>query len=70
MIANKRRVQYKEALAKDRHDYDTWFDFVRMMEAEVCYYSCAQFSSNPIRLGWIRLGLDQNRLDQNKLDEK
>ena len=32
VIVSKRRFQYEEALKNNELDYDTWFDYVRMME--------------------------------------
>lgn len=37
LIAHKRKLQYQEALAKNRNDYDTWFDYIRL--AEDCFSS-------------------------------
>ena len=34
VITSKRRVQYEAALEDNNLDYDTWFDYVRMVEAE------------------------------------
>lgn len=34
VITSKRRFQYEEALKNNSHDYDTWFDYVRMLEAD------------------------------------
>lgn len=31
----KRRAQYEEALSTDPLDYDTWFDYARLEEAQV-----------------------------------
>ena len=31
----KRRAQYEEALSADPLDYDTWFDYARLEEAQV-----------------------------------
>lgn len=31
----KRRAQYEEALSSDPLDYDTWFDYARLEEAQV-----------------------------------
>ena len=32
VIANKRRFQYETKLSENPHDYDTWFDYVRLEE--------------------------------------
>ncbi|KAA0199450.1 hypothetical protein HAZT_HAZT006644 [Hyalella azteca] len=34
VITSKRKFQYEEALEKNNLDYDTWFDYVRMLEAD------------------------------------
>lgn len=34
VITSKRRFQYEEALKINNLDYDTWFDYVRMLEAD------------------------------------
>ncbi|KAF2366623.1 HAT (Half-A-TPR) repeat [Trinorchestia longiramus] len=34
VITSKRKFQYEEALKKNNLDYDTWFDYVRMLEAD------------------------------------
>ncbi|RXG70781.1 Crooked neck-like protein 1 [Armadillidium vulgare] len=34
VITSKRKFQYEEALKENSHDYDTWFDYIRMMEAD------------------------------------
>ena len=34
VIMSKRKFQYEEALKENPHDYDTWFDYVRMLEAD------------------------------------
>jgi len=34
VILGKRRLQYEEAVAADSHDYDTWFDYIRLEQAE------------------------------------
>lgn len=36
----KRRAQYEEALSSDPLDYDTWFDYARLEEAQVGVYVC------------------------------
>lgn len=33
-IVKKRRAQYEEAVAADSYDYDSWFDYCRLEEAE------------------------------------
>ncbi len=33
VIANKRRFQYETRLSDNPHDYDTWFDYVRLEES-------------------------------------
>lgn len=32
LIAQKRKLYYEDKLAKDRFDYDTWFDYIRLAE--------------------------------------
>ena len=34
VVLNKRKVLYEKKLEEDRYDYDTWFDYIRMMENE------------------------------------
>ena len=34
VITSKRKFQYEEMLKEDSHDYDTWFDYIRMLEAD------------------------------------
>lgn len=34
VITSKRRFQYEEAVRANPHDYDAWFDYVRMLEAD------------------------------------
>lgn len=34
VISSKRKFQYEEAVKVNPHDYDTWFDYVRMLEAD------------------------------------
>ncbi|XP_071547455.1 crooked neck-like protein 1 [Panulirus ornatus] len=34
VITSKRKFQYEEAVKANPHDYDTWFDYVRMLEAD------------------------------------
>ncbi|MCL4154805.1 UNVERIFIED_CONTAM: hypothetical protein GTU68_006838, partial [Idotea baltica] len=34
VITSKRKFQYEEAVKENAHDYDTWFDYVRMLEAD------------------------------------
>ncbi|KAK4303503.1 hypothetical protein Pmani_024485 [Petrolisthes manimaculis] len=34
VITSKRKFQYEEAVQNNPHDYDTWFDYVRMLEAD------------------------------------
>ena len=34
VVVSKRRLLYEQKLEQDRFDYDTWFDYVRMTEAE------------------------------------
>ena len=34
VITSKRKFQYDEALKENKYDYDTWFDYVRMLEAD------------------------------------
>ena len=34
VITSKRKFQYEEALKKNELDYDTWFDYVKMLEAD------------------------------------
>lgn len=34
VITSKRKFQYEEAVKTNPHDYDTWFDYVRMLEAD------------------------------------
>lgn len=36
VVVGKRRAQYEEALSADPLDYDTWFDYARLEEAQVC----------------------------------
>ena len=35
VVVSKRRAQYEEALSKEVLDYDTWFDYIRLEEAQV-----------------------------------
>lgn len=35
VVVGKRRAQYEEALSSDPLDYDTWFDYARLEEAQV-----------------------------------
>eukprot|EP00953_Heterococcus_sp_UTEX-ZZ885_P016069 9058-Heterococcus_DN1.PRE.1 len=34
VIVGKRRLAYEEEVAKDAHNYDAWFDYVRLEEAQ------------------------------------
>jgi len=34
VVWNKRRKKYEDALTKDAEDYDSWFDYLRMVESE------------------------------------
>jgi len=34
VIVGKRRLQYEESVAAQPHDYDAWFDYIRLEEAE------------------------------------
>lgn len=34
VIVGKRRLQYEEAVAESPHNYDAWFDYVRLEEEE------------------------------------
>lgn len=34
VVWNKRRKKYEDALTKDPEDYDSWFDYLRMVESE------------------------------------
>lgn len=34
VITSKRKFQYEEAVTANPHDYDTWFDYARMLEAD------------------------------------
>lgn len=34
VITSKRKFQYEEAVKENPNDYDTWFDYVRMLEAD------------------------------------
>lgn len=34
IVWNKRRMKYENTLSKTPYDYDTWFDYLRMVEAE------------------------------------
>ncbi|RWS03958.1 crooked neck-like protein 1 [Dinothrombium tinctorium] len=34
VVLNKRRTKYEEDLKRNPHDYDTWFDYIRLMEEE------------------------------------
>jgi len=34
VIVSKRRTQYEEKLSNDALDYDTWFDYIRLEEAQ------------------------------------
>ena len=34
VVWNKRRKKYEDQLTKDPEDYDTWFDYLRMVESE------------------------------------
>lgn len=34
VVVGKRRAQYEEALSSDPLDYDTWFDYARLEEAQ------------------------------------
>ncbi|CAM9627411.1 unnamed protein product [Chrysoparadoxa australica] len=33
-VVNKKRMQYEDEVAKDPHNYDTWFDFIRLEESQ------------------------------------
>lgn len=35
LITTKRKLQYEQQLAKDPHDYDTWFDYIKLAENEL-----------------------------------
>ncbi|RYG50756.1 tetratricopeptide repeat protein [archaeon] len=42
VIITKRRTQYEEAVTANGHNYDAWFDYIRMEEAEgdtVCWHA-------------------------------
>lgn len=32
VIVSKRRAQYEAAVAENSHNYDAWFDYIRLME--------------------------------------
>lgn len=34
VVVGKRRAQYEQRLATNRYDYDTWFDYLRLLENE------------------------------------
>lgn len=34
IITNKRRIKYEEDLATNMLDYDTWFDYIRLLESD------------------------------------
>ena len=34
VIVNKRRQQYEEAVTANPHNYDAWFDYIRLEESE------------------------------------
>ncbi|RWS26013.1 crooked neck-like protein 1 [Leptotrombidium deliense] len=34
VVLNKRRTKYEEDLKNNPHDYDTWFDYIRLVEEE------------------------------------
>jgi crooked neck len=34
VVLSKRKLLYEKKLEEDRYDYDTWFDYIRMMEGE------------------------------------
>ena len=34
IISNKRKLKYQEDLKENPLDYDTWFDYIRLLESE------------------------------------
>lgn len=34
IITNKRKLKYEEDLKENMLDYDTWFDYIRLLESE------------------------------------
>ena len=40
VIADKRRGQYEEILSQDRYNFDVWFDYIRLEEAEGILAAC------------------------------
>ena len=38
IVWNKRRTKYEDKLAQSPNDYDTWFDYLRMVEESEKYF--------------------------------
>lgn len=51
IILNNRREHYENILKDDNYNYDTWFDLIRLEEAEVVSYRNSGLSSTIISKG-------------------
>ena len=49
VVVSKRRAQYEEALSTEALDYDTWFDYIRLEEAQVSCVGRGGKGSGPDR---------------------
>lgn len=58
-ISQKRMLMYNDSLKKDRYDYDTWFDYIRLAESELSIDEVRDIYERAVA------NVPQNRRDKN-----